>query len=78
MGTTGGIGMLNCREVAQLCSEELERPLRLGEQVSIGAHLMMCSGCTNFRKQMKILRRTAKAYSEGMAMTPDLDADPSA
>ncbi len=39
--------MLNCREVTELCSAELERPLRTGEALSLRVHLMMCSGCTN-------------------------------
>ncbi len=60
--------MLNCKEVTELCSQELERPLRVGERVSLHAHLMMCSGCTNFRKQMAALRRVAKVYAEGGAV----------
>lgn len=59
--------MLKCVEVTELCSRELERPLRLAEQVSLGAHLMMCTGCSNYRRQMKVLRRIARAYAEGQA-----------
>ena len=63
--------MLNCKEVTELCSQEMERSLRLREQVSLGTHLMMCSGCTNFRKQMKTLRQVMQAYAEGKAVTAD-------
>ncbi len=63
--------MLNCREVTELCSQEMERSLRLREQVSLGTHLMMCSGCTNFRKQMKTLRQVMQAYAEGNAVRAD-------
>ena len=59
--------MLKCVEVTELCSLELERPLRLAEQVSLGAHLMMCTGCSNYRRQMEVLRRVAQAYVEGQA-----------
>ena len=59
--------MLSCKEVTELCSQELERPLRLGERMSVGTHLMMCTGCTNFRKQMALLRVVARTYAEGGA-----------
>lgn len=59
--------MLSCKEVTELCSAELERPLGTGELLSLRVHLMMCSGCTNFRKQMKLLRQTTQAYSAGNA-----------
>lgn len=65
--------MLNCREVTELCSQEMERPLRVGERLSLGTHLMMCTGCTNFRKQMKALRLTARTYAAGGATTPPAD-----
>jgi hypothetical protein len=63
--------MLNCKEVTEVCSAEMERPLRLGEQVSLRTHLMMCTGCTNYRKQLKTLRQVMKAYAEGNAVTDD-------
>lgn len=60
--------MLSCREVTEVCSAEMERPLRLGEQVSLRTHLMMCTGCRNYRKQMKVLRRAMQAYADGKAV----------
>ncbi len=66
--------MLSCKEVTQVCSDELERPLRLTEQVALHAHLMMCTGCANYRKQLKTLRQVMQAYAEGKAPTIDLTA----
>lgn len=63
--------MLNCKEVTELCSQELERPLRLRERVSLGTHLMMCSGCTNFRKQLKTIRQAMQAYADGKASSSE-------
>ncbi|OGA98484.1 MAG: hypothetical protein A3E25_16995 [Burkholderiales bacterium RIFCSPHIGHO2_12_FULL_69_20] len=60
--------MLSCKQVTEVCSAELERPLKLGEQMSLKAHLMMCSGCTNYRRQMKTLRQVMQAYAEGKAI----------
>lgn len=59
--------MLSCREVTEICSAEMERPLRIGEKLSLRTHLMMCAGCTNYRKQMKALRQVMQAYADGKA-----------
>lgn len=59
--------MLNCKEVTELCSQEMERALGLRERMSLGAHLMMCSGCSNFRRQMAALRKIAREYAGGRA-----------
>jgi predicted anti-sigma-YlaC factor YlaD len=63
--------MLNCKEVTEVCSAELERPLRLGEQVALRTHLMMCTGCTQYRKQLKTLREVMQAYAAGRAITDE-------
>jgi hypothetical protein len=50
---------------------ELERALPLGEKVSLQMHLMMCSGCTNYRRQMKTLRQVMQAYADGQGVGAD-------
>lgn len=67
--------MLSCKEVTEICSRELELPLELGEKISFRMHLMMCTGCTNYRKQMSLLRRFSKAYADGRAVNADPDQD---
>jgi hypothetical protein len=69
--------MLKCIEVTELCSQELERPLRLAERLRLGAHFMMCTGCANYRQQMQALRRVARAYAEGRT-EGDAPAEPAA
>ena len=59
--------MLNCREVTELCSEELDRALGLRERMALRTHLMMCTGCTQFRAQMATMRRLMQAYARGEA-----------
>jgi hypothetical protein len=66
--------MIKCREATRKMSEELERPLTLGEQLSLKAHLLMCRPCSNFRRQAAFLRQSMRAY----AGTPEGDErDPS-
>ncbi|MEJ7688667.1 MAG: hypothetical protein WKG52_17770 [Variovorax sp.] len=61
--------MLNCKEVTEMCSQEMERSLLLQERLSLRMHLVMCSGCTNFRKQMQALRMTMQHYASGAAVS---------
>ncbi len=68
--------MLTCKEVTAVCSAEMERPLKLGEKVSLRTHLMMCTGCTNYRKQMKALRQVMQAYAEGKAVSIEREPGP--
>ncbi len=63
--------MLNCEQVTALCSEEMERSLRLGEKIALGAHLWMCTDCTTYRKQMQSLRDVAQTYASGRATTTE-------
>ena len=67
--------MLNCKEVTQVCSDELERSLKLGEQATLHLHLMMCTGCTNYRRQLRTLRQVMRAYAEGRALPGDARPD---
>lgn len=57
--------MLNCQEVTRLVSESQERSLTLREKMSLRTHLMMCSGCRNYEKNMMSLRLTARAFAKG-------------
>lgn len=67
--------MLNCKEVTRVCSDELERPLKLGERASLHLHLMMCTGCTNYRRQLRTLRQVMQAYADGRALPGDAQPD---
>jgi len=60
--------MLTCKQVTELCSQEMDRQLRLVERLSLRSHLMMCSGCSNYRRQLFTLREVARAYADGRAV----------
>ena len=57
--------MLNCRDATRLMSEGQERPLSLMERMSLKFHLSMCSGCSNFKEQIKSLRMMTRSYAKG-------------
>jgi predicted anti-sigma-YlaC factor YlaD len=67
--------MLTCTAVTELSSRELELPLGLREQLALRTHLMMCSGCANYRRQLKTLRQVMQVYAQGGAVNTDPDPD---
>lgn len=56
--------MMNCRQATELMSQELDRQLSWHERVALKFHVMMCDGCTNFRKQMGFIRRVCRVTSQ--------------
>lgn len=59
--------MLNCKEATQLLSESLDRELSLSDRMNLKMHVMMCSGCRNFGRQMQVLRAASDDYASGKA-----------
>ena len=57
--------MMNCRDATRLMSEAQERPLSITERMSLKLHVIMCSGCQNFKDQMDTLRLITRAYAKG-------------
>jgi len=49
--------MLSCKEATRLVSEGLDRRLGLAERLGLRLHLAICDGCSNFKKQVGLLRR---------------------
>jgi hypothetical protein len=56
--------MLTCKEVTHLLSEGLDRKLTVAERMHLEMHLLVCTGCANFRKQMDFLRRACRRYAD--------------
>ncbi|NOR51810.1 MAG: zf-HC2 domain-containing protein [Gammaproteobacteria bacterium] len=52
--------MLNCKHATKLISDEQDRPLSLKDRAALRVHLMMCSGCNNYKKQMELIRRACR------------------
>jgi hypothetical protein len=49
--------MLTCKEATQLVSQGLDRRLAFHERLALRLHLLVCNGCSNFRKQVTFLRK---------------------
>lgn len=59
--------MLSCKEVTELVSTSLDRKLNIRQRVGIRLHLLICEGCTNFVRQMKVVRAATRRLAEGEA-----------
>lgn len=55
---------MNCQKTTQLLSQAQERKLLLGEKVSLQMHLVLCSACKNFSRQVQFLRQAARTYAK--------------
>ncbi len=64
MVTSGGLFMLTCREATQLLSEKQDRTLNFKEMSALQFHVVMCSSCQRFGKQMKSLSLLSKQYKK--------------
>ncbi len=57
--------MMNCKQATELMSQELDRSLSWYERMRLHFHVMMCHGCTNFRKQMAFIHNACRLRSRG-------------
>jgi predicted anti-sigma-YlaC factor YlaD len=55
--------MLTCKDVSRLVSESLEHPLPLHQRMGVQLHLMMCSMCRVYKRQMLLLRVALRTYA---------------
>lgn len=57
--------MMNCQQATRLLSDAEERQLSLKDRAALKFHVMMCSACRNFGRQMGLLREIARGYAKG-------------
>jgi hypothetical protein len=52
--------MIDCREASRLISRNADRPLPLGRRLQLRLHLLVCDACTNFSRQVRVLREALR------------------
>lgn len=57
--------MLSCKQATELMSQEQDRRLGLAERIGLRLHVLMCSGCNNYRRQMGVLRAACRRFGGG-------------
>ncbi len=53
--------MMSCAEAARLMSDEMQVAVNTRTRLKLRLHLMMCSGCQQYRKQLSLLRQWLKS-----------------
>lgn len=53
-----------CKHTAELLSQSQDRPLALAEKFRLRMHLMLCSGCRNFARQLTFMRSALRRYRD--------------
>lgn len=56
--------MLNCKQATVLATQRMDEKLGMRQRMSLRFHLMMCSGCRNFSKQMEFLRESCRKFPQ--------------
>lgn len=54
--------MMNCKNATKLMSQKQDRSISLKERFSLNFHMMMCSGCRNYNKQMDFIRKAMQQF----------------
>jgi len=49
--------MIDCREAARLVSRAMDERLPLWQRLRLRLHLALCDACSNFSRQVRLLRR---------------------
>lgn len=57
--------MLTCKEATRLLSQAQDGELPLAQRARLRFHLLLCRGCSNFKRQVEFLRRACRSLSEG-------------
>ncbi|MGB8517549.1 MAG: zf-HC2 domain-containing protein [Gallionella sp.] len=53
---------LNCKQNTELLSQSQDRPATAREKWAMRLHLLVCSGCRNFDKQLAFIRKAARDF----------------
>ena len=56
--------MLTCKQASALLSQSQDRPLGVFELLGLRLHLALCDGCTNFRRQLALIRTAIRRYRD--------------
>jgi hypothetical protein len=54
--------VLSCKDVSELVSQALDRPLGPVERWRVWMHVRACNACRNFKTQMTFLRKAFRHH----------------
>lgn len=72
--------MMSCKEASELMSKSLDIRLPLSRRIALRFHVLLCTMCARYERQLRFLKRAAVRYVERAALATRDDAalDPAA
>ncbi len=58
---------LTCREVTELFSQSLDRPLPSAQRLSLWIHFVICKWCARYKQQLLFIRDAVRRYPDELA-----------
>jgi hypothetical protein len=55
-----------CQDTARMLSDAMDRPLSLRQRLDIKLHLMICTWCARYEKQLRFIRDVLHRQAEGL------------
>lgn len=55
---------VNCRQASRLISEAMDRELSFMERLGLRLHLMICTACRAWRRQVRLIRLAMRKLDE--------------
>ena len=63
--------MLSCKEVTKLVSANLDRDLPFWKRLGLRLHVVMCKGCSAYRRQIESLNKLVADHYRNDRMVED-------
>ncbi len=67
---------LPCREASRLTSESLDRDLGTLDRLALRSHLLCCSACRRYRRQIGLLREAMRGLAARAEADDELSGPP--
>jgi len=65
------MGLPNCREVTRRLSREMDDPGRPRRSLGVRMHLLICSACRRYARQVRWLRSTLRRWTPTVGDLPE-------
>lgn len=54
--------MKKCRQITELISHKVDRPLTGGERLALRLHLLICPQCREYARQIELVQQAVKKF----------------
>lgn len=63
---------ISCKEATQMISRSMDLPLPMGKRILLKIHLIYCSICARYSRQLGLLRKILVRYRERQESNDDV------